>query len=329
MSTRTDGSSQGPRPTLPPPGGGGAAILGSSSWAECPVVKGAFPWGLAVRHVFSDRLRPWPETSVCPQTYGPFPGPSRGTLLSQASCRGALCREGLPALPRALGLRPGTVCAALRAGQVSPPLPQGPPGSSPSCTPLPWAPPGPPGVAAGTGLQWGCRLHTGCPSCGGTAGQAAAVAEARPGELRGSGGGAVGSGAPGASWDTGRPRRAEPEALLGLGVWPRVSGGFSFGDKFGIRVSRKKKFKTEKAAAPTTGPDCWPVLLAGDGEAGPQGPSGTPRESQAEPTGSRLSPGLSPGLGRWGSRQSGGGGSGTVRLGGLGHTQALEPSGGG
>lgn len=170
MSTRTDGSSQGPRPTLPPPGGGGAAILGSSSWAECPVVKGAFPWGLAVRHVFSDRLRPWPETSVCPQTYGPFPGPSRGTLLSQASCRGALCREGLPALPRALGLRPGTVCAALRAGQVSPPLPQGPPGSSPSCTPLPWGPQAPPGVAAGTGLQWGCRLHTGCPSCGGDGG---------------------------------------------------------------------------------------------------------------------------------------------------------------
>lgn len=327
MSTRSDGSSQGPRPTLPPPGGGGAAILGSSSWAECPVVKGAFPWGLAVRHVFSDRLRPWPETSVCPQTYGPFPGPSRGTLLSQASCRGALCREGLPALPRALGLRPGTVCAALRAGQVSPPLPQGPPGSSPSCTPLPWAPPGPPWSGrrdgSAVGLLASHRLSL-LREDGG-----AGVAEARPGELRGSGGGAVGSGAPGASWDAGRPRRAEPEALLGLGVWPRVSGGFSFGDKFGIRVSRKKKFKTEKAAAPTTGPDRWPVLLAGDREAGPQGPSGTPRESQAEPAGSRLSPGLSPGLGRGGSRQSGGGGSGTGRLGGLGHTQALEPSGGG
>lgn len=327
MSTRTDGSSQGPRPTLPPPGDGGAAILGSSSWAECPVVKGAFPWGLAVRHVFSDRLRPWPETSVCPQTYGPFPGPSRGTLLSQASCRGALCREGLPALPRALGLRPGTVCAALRAGQVSPPLPQGPPGSSPSCTPLPWAPPGPPWSGRWDGSAVGLLASHRLSLLRGDGG--AGVAEARPGELRGSGGGAVGSGAPGASWDAGRPRRAEPEALLGLGVWPRVSGGFSFGDKFGIRVSRKKKFKTEKAAAPTTGPDRWPVLLAGDGEAGPQGPSGTPRESQAEPAGSRLSPGLSPGLGRGGSRQSGGGGSGTGRLGGLGHTQALEPSGGG
>lgn len=160
--------------------GRGAAILGSSSWAECPVVKGAFPWGLAVRHVFSDRLRPWPETSVCPQTYGPFPGPSRGTLLSQASCRGALCREGLPALPRALGLRPGTVCAALRAGQVSPPLPQGPPGSSPSCTPLPWAPPGPPWSGrwdgSAVGLLASHRLSllrgdggAGCSSGGGSA----------------------------------------------------------------------------------------------------------------------------------------------------------------
>lgn len=275
MSTRSDGSSQGPRPTLPPPGGGGAAILGSSSWAECPVVKGAFPWGLAVCHVFSDRLCPWPETSVCPQTYGPFPGPSRGTLLFQASCRGALCREGLPALPRALGLRPGTVCAALRAGQVSPPLPQGPPGSSPSCTPLPWAPPSPPWSGRWDGSAVGLLAsHRLSLLRGGRRGRLQQWRRLGLGSSEGQEGG---------QWGRGLQARAGTQADLG-GPSLRRCWGLACGLEFlvaflletnlELEFQERRNLKLRKQPHPrqarTVGQSSWPVMER-PGRRAPQG----------------------------------------------------------
>lgn len=299
--------------------------------------------------------------------------------MSQASCRAALCREGLPASPRALGLRPGTLCAALRSPQVSPPLPQGPwgrhpewqglqpawgpgsrrgsgavsraegfalppflplpphpvqetpeghpgavpePASSPPAPHCPGPPQAPPVWLLGCGL--GCWLCTLCPSCGGTAGQAAAVASGLSlGNSKCQEWGQWGRGAPGMSCQTGRPRRAEPEALLGLGLWPRVSGGFSCGEKFGIRVLSKKNFKTERAA-PTTGPGQWPVLLAGGREA-----SGPLRDTLRSPRPSSLGAGCPrglPGAGPWVEPAVRRGGSGRGRLGFLGHRQALEQS---